>query len=1100
MLRKIVAALAASTVLATGVFAAQLTMSSPSVASTPPVAASSFDAPACPGTTTPVANPDTTVEGENLANYNKGLVVELYNVRGYDVDGLSVIPPLCGVRYATEEEGGPVGGGPVSAWMFCTDLVLHSCFDGRPLDEHPEKNANMTDFQRRVFAYIVQNGFQYNNGTINTFVTADQDTDSRVRLQDLAWCVKDYDAMSINGRKPCDNGGLSPDKIAETFAFLAQPYVPAISITPASQQQTVGQQSQVKLSTNVAETPIELTTSNGTFELCAGESDASLNGGILTVNNPATPGSTVDVDLCTTSASAGTVNISASVIPITEDSLNWYHNGDSDCQVFAVFARVEAQTIKASAQITFEAAPPVVGSFNVTKTLVNDGGLTLPGDYTVTYDCTNGTTGSLKLIPGTSQEVTELPVGTTCDLTEETLTAPADGTWSTPVWAPGNTTGNDYTLTITDAATTTPVAVTLTNTATKNPVPVGSFNITKTLVNDGGLTLPGDYTVTYDCTNGTTGSLKLIPGTSQEVTELPVGTTCDLTEETLTAPADGTWSTPVWAPGNTTGNDYTLTITDAATTTPVAVTLTNTATKNPVPVGSFNITKTLVNDGGLTLPGDYTVTYDCTNGTTGSLKLIPGTSQEVTELPVGTTCDLTEETLTAPADGTWSTPVWAPGNTTGNDYTLTITDAATTTPVAVTLTNTATKNPVPVGSFNVTKTLVNDGGLTLPGDYTVTYDCTNGTTGSLKLIPGTSQEVTELPVGTTCDLTEETLTAPADGTWSTPVWAPGNTTGNDYTLTITDAATTTPVAVTLTNTATKNPVPVGSFNITKTLVNDGGLTLPGDYTVTYDCTNGTTGSLKLIPGTSQEVTELPVGTTCDLTEETLTAPADGTWSTPVWAPGNTTGNDYTLTITDAATTTPVAVTLTNTATKNPTETPTPTPTPSETPTETPTPTPTPSETPTETPTPTPTPSETPTETPTPTPTPSETPTETPTPTPTPSETPTETPTPTPTPSETPTETPTPTPTPSDTPSETPSETPTETPAPSETPTGTPIPSETSNPTEMPGTESPAADAPGGDLANTGAQLAPYVTAAAALLVFGLVLLLLTRRRAASRHS
>ncbi|WP_189020329.1 LPXTG cell wall anchor domain-containing protein [Paenarthrobacter histidinolovorans] len=53
---------------------------------------------------------------------------------------------------------------------------------------------------------------------------------------------------------------------------------------------------------------------------------------------------------------------------------------------------------------------------------------------------------------------------------------------------------------------------------------------------------------------------------------------------------------------------------------------------------------------------------------------------------------------------------------------------------------------------------------------------------------------------------------------------------------------------------------------------------------------------------------------------------------------------------------------------------------------------------------------------------------------------------------------------------------------------------------MPGTESPAADAPGGDLANTGAQLAPYVTAAAALLVFGLVLLLLTRRRAASRHS
>jgi hypothetical protein len=357
MLKRFVGALAATTTLAAGVFAAQFAISPAAVASTPSVAATTFEAPLCPGTTFSEPSPDTTVNGTNLDNYNNGLVVPLYNYQGEGPEGLTTLPPLCGTRYETEAEGGPVGGGPVSAWMFCTDVILHSCFDGRPLDDDPEKNADMTDFQRRVFAYVVQNGYQYNDGVTNKFVRPDTDSADRYRLQRLAWCVKDYEYLTGTSITICDNAGLSPDKINETFAFLSQPSVPQISVTPVSQSQVVGQESRITVTTNIAETPIQLSATNGTFVLCPGESDAVLNGNVLTVSTPSSAGSSVDVDLCTTSQAAGTVSVDLSVLPVTEDSLNWYSNGDDNCQVFAVFARAEAQTISSSAQINYGLTP-----------------------------------------------------------------------------------------------------------------------------------------------------------------------------------------------------------------------------------------------------------------------------------------------------------------------------------------------------------------------------------------------------------------------------------------------------------------------------------------------------------------------------------------------------------------------------------------------------------------------------------------------------------------------------------------------------------------------------------------------------------------------
>ena len=359
MFKRFVAAFAASTVLAAGVIAAQLAMPSVALAEAPPVAASPFEAPACPGTTDEA--PILTIDGAYLDSYNQGLVVPLYDAFGEAATASSQLPPLCGVRYATEAEGGPAGGGPISAWMFCTDRDLETCHDGRPLDEDLDKNADLTDAQRRQFAYIVQHGFQYvaGNGTVDDFVTSDQNTMARLRLQVLAWCVADYDKLTADQQASCDASKLGPADIDETLGFLTEPVTPALTMDPASSGPfEAGTEAKVTLTTNVVETPIQLSSVNGTIQICDGETDATLNGETLVVKEGAAAGDPIAVDLCVTATAGGTVKVDAAVSPTTDDTLNWFHNGDSNCQVYAVFTPAEAQMLRAAAEVTYEEPAP----------------------------------------------------------------------------------------------------------------------------------------------------------------------------------------------------------------------------------------------------------------------------------------------------------------------------------------------------------------------------------------------------------------------------------------------------------------------------------------------------------------------------------------------------------------------------------------------------------------------------------------------------------------------------------------------------------------------------------------------------------------------
>ncbi|MGP0224849.1 hypothetical protein, partial [Paenarthrobacter sp. NCHU4564] len=471
MIRRYVAAFAATTVLAAGVFAAQLAVPSAARAEAPPTAATTFDAPLCPGTTVEVANPITTVDGANLDNYNQGLVVPLYNVFG-DPAGGTDLPPLCGVRYSTEAECGPIGGGPVSAWMFCTDRDLETCHDGRPLDEDLERNADMTDTQRRQFAYIVQHGFQYvaGDGTVDEFVTSDTTSIERQRLQALAWCVADFAKLTPQQQATCVASKLGPDDIDETLGFLAQTYTPELTIDPAaSGPYDVGAEAKVTLNTNVVKTPIELSSSNGTLQLCDGETDGTLSGGTLTVNEPAAVGDTVAVDLCITATTAGTVTLNASVLPTTDATLNWFHNGDDNCQVYAVFTRVESHVVTDGAEISFQEPAPTP-----TPTPTPTPSETPTETPTPTPTPTPSEEPTETPTPTPSEEPTETPTPTPSEEPTETPTpTPSEEPTETPTPTPTPSEEPTETPTPTPTPSETP-------TETPTPTPTPSETPTET--------------------------------------------------------------------------------------------------------------------------------------------------------------------------------------------------------------------------------------------------------------------------------------------------------------------------------------------------------------------------------------------------------------------------------------------------------------------------------------------------------------------------------------------------------------------------------------------------------------------------------------------
>ena len=174
--RRRLAAIAATGLLALGGVAVA---SAPAHADVPPAPVEEFIAPLCEGGTDELPATDSDPEqatgevpnlarvfGARLDEYNAGKVVVLYDVFGENA--LDGYPAVCGTRYVDSV------GGPVSEWMFCTDIFSHVCsgvnaagelidLDGEPiegLDSRPG-NPKLDETDEKIIAWLIQNGYSY---------------------------------------------------------------------------------------------------------------------------------------------------------------------------------------------------------------------------------------------------------------------------------------------------------------------------------------------------------------------------------------------------------------------------------------------------------------------------------------------------------------------------------------------------------------------------------------------------------------------------------------------------------------------------------------------------------------------------------------------------------------------------------------------------------------------------------------------------------------------------------------------------------------------------------------------------------------------------
>ncbi|WP_343037452.1 DUF5979 domain-containing protein [Isoptericola chiayiensis] len=502
------------------------------------------------------------------------------------------------------------------------------------------------------------------------------------------------------------------------------------------------------------------------------------------------------------------------------------------------------------------------GTFSVAKDLTGDGADAVPDGTTFTVDWeVTGPAGSPNLgdagtldVPADGTAVTgplDLAEGDEVTISEPTFPDVGGIDWGTPLISPNP---------VTIGAEGEVVAVTVTNEAVLQR---GGFTLTKDVTGDDGASTT-EFEVAWTCDaenldGDSSGTETLTDGEQLTVTGFPVGTVCSFTETTPTDD-NGTWAAPVVTPDE-------ITIAEDDGTAQV-VTVTNDFAADR---GGFAITKTVTGDDGAATT-EFTGTWTCDAPNddgldTGTWTLTDGDTLTLDGFPLDTTCTVAEDTVDD-ANGTWDTTI-DPGEIT----------VAAGDPTA-TLVTVANDFSSEIGAFEITKSVTGDGGSSVT-EFTVEWTCTTPEdeeiAGSVTVTDGsTSAPVGDLPVGTTCTVSEPEIDDPA-GTWSADV--------SPETLTIgsTDPATVAVVAVT--NTFVENPT--GGFSITKEVTGDDGAATTefiGTWTCDAPNTDGDdTGTWTLADGDTLTLDGFPLGTVCTVTEATPDDP-DGTWGVSI-APG-----------------------------------------------------------------------------------------------------------------------------------------------------------------------------------------------------------------------
>ena len=482
--------------------------------------------------------------------------------------------------------------------------------------------------------------------------------------------------------------------------------------------------------------------------------------------------------------------------------------------------------------------------------------------YTCTLPNTTTKNGQITDVPGDGTPVPspeKFPVGTTCEVTEDTAGAGIDGYTL-------DAAGHDaQTVTIGQVSEPT-VTATFTNTYTRD---TGRFSVTKKVAGDAGDKAPASYTFDYTCKadgkDPMTGTIFVGKGETKESGEIPVGYLCTVKEHVDKDQA-GTAYLEGYTLDVTTGADVTI----AKGAVP-NIDVTNTYTLNK---GTFSVKKVVA---GATFTGadnTFTVQYNCTHNSValtdvqkaGSLTLTGnGTAVTSPSLPFGTSCTIKE------ADGS----AQRAGYAVATAYTAGQVTVGTATPSPeVTVTNTYA--PLK-GGFVISKTVDGDGAaLAKDTQFTFDYTCTPLTgaaqvKGTVVVKGGENGAVTDVPVGS-CSVSERD--AAIDGaSLNTVLTVDGSSDGVNNGTAVFNVKDGVTVQVAATNTYVLDR---GSFSVAKTVVGGADSFTKDTFVFDYVCTDGTEGRLD-VPGdgTAVEGPRVPTGTECTVTERAQTANRDG---------------------------------------------------------------------------------------------------------------------------------------------------------------------------------------------------------------------------------
>ena len=544
-----------------------------------------------------------------------------------------------------------------------------------------------------------------------------------------------------------------------------------------------------------------------------------------------------------------------------------------------------------SANVTCTATNQLAaGSLQISKVVDAPDGAYTGGagkTFSGSYDCGAGFTGTFSTLTTAAPVViNNIPVGRTCTVTE---TTPAGGLANASyAWGPASFSGQPATITQNGTA-----SVTITNPVVQQ---FGTFAVTKTIDGPGGYAggTGRVFPVAYTCTltNGPTTAGTVDVTTAQAVspdTPIPTGSVCSFTE-TLTQ-QDGDFSDPSYAWTGSAAAPTIVTIGDNST---AAVTITNSYARE---TGQLVIAKVVTGDGYVGGTAEnFTVRYDC-GVAAGDVTVAAGASKTVT-VPARNSCAVQElppdARLLSPGF-VWGTPTWSPG-------------PLTTVPANGSVTLTVTNPTVPIfGRVSVTKAITGAvDGVRADAQFAIRVACDNGYDNTFTVGVGGTGTTTDLPVGTTCVVTE----ASPIGGLVDPSYAWGAVSIPGQPVRIDSSGQVVPVTV-----ANDVVRVTGHVSITKAPITRAGIVDPArTFDIGYVCSYGgdiqTQGTATVAQNLTALTSAVFLGSICTITEDpaTLTAPPSATDASWVWLPP-TYDPGQNVVVTSA--TTPVAVTVTN---------------------------------------------------------------------------------------------------------------------------------------------------------------------------------------------